>query len=165
MGIPAFTAEAALDHRSRRFQPSRNTLQPSAKMIGSISPALGISDETINVTSCRPGFLQIGEGENITCVDPRDPFGTGSHEDAGETGPGGVPSDVGGGSGDDVVLIYDDCTDEQINSRAAKRCFDRAKKDLDHDYYVRCVGKKMGCCTDYIGKDGKKHRDCTNLTP
>ena len=166
MRIPAFTAEAALDHGSWRFQASRNTLQPSARMIGSISPAVGISDETIDVTSCRPGLVQVGEGSNMRCVDPRDPFGTGGHEGAGEAGPGGgEPTDVGGGSGDDNILISEGCTTKQIHSRAAKPCWDQQARDADHTHYLRCVGDKMGCCQDYIGKDNKKHRNCTNLTP
>jgi len=165
MRIPAFNAEAALGHTSGHYQTSRSTIL-SPQMIGSISPALGISDETINVTSCRPGFLQIGEGANMVCVDPRDPFGTGGHEGAGETGPGGgVPGDVGGGSGDDEVLISEGCTVKQIHSRAAKPCWDKQKKESDRIYYLRCVGDKMGCCHDYVGTDGKTHKDCTNLTP
>lgn len=163
MSIPGFTAEASFARASGHYQTSGKTIHVRTQRIGPIGPALGISDETIDVTSCRPGFLQIGEGANITCVDPRDPFGTGGHQGAGETGSGGgEPADVGG---DDVVLIYDDCTDEQINSKAAKRCLNQAKKDPDHDYYVRCVRNKMGCCYDYVGNDRKKHRECKNLTP
>jgi hypothetical protein len=165
MSMPAFTADVSLGKTSGHYQTSRRTIL--AQMIGSISPALGISDEgPIEVHSCRPGFLQIGEGANMVCVDPRDPFGTGGHEGAGETGPGGgVPTDVGGGSGDDEVLISEGCTTRQIHSRAAKPCRDKQKKESDRIYYLRCVGDKMGCCYDYVGSDGKTHRDCTNLTP
>jgi|SRR5215472_2121331 len=166
MRIPAFTAEAALDRTSGHYQTSRNTTL-SAQMIGSISPTLGISDEgPIEVHSCRPGLLQVGEGANMVCVDPRDPFGTGGHEGAGEAGPGGgMPTDVGGGSEDDQVLISEGCTIKQIHSRAAKPCWDKQNKESDRIYYLRCVGDKMGCCHDYVGADGKTHRDCTNLTP
>jgi hypothetical protein len=166
MSIPAFTAEAALAQASGHYRTSRSTINLPSQTIGCISPALGISDETIDVTSCRPGFLQIGEGANIVCVDPRDPFGTHGHEGAGEAGPGGgEPTDVGGGSGDDNILISEGCTTQQIHSRAAKPCRDAQARDSDHIHYLRCVGDKMGCCQDYVGRDGKKHRKCTNLTP
>jgi hypothetical protein len=167
MTMPGFTAVATLYKTSGHYT-NRHFINLASQMGNAIGPALGISDEgPIEVHSCRPGLIQIGEGENMVCVDPLDPFGTGGHEGPGEGGTGGgVPTDTGGGSsGDDEVLISEGCTVKQIHSRAAKPCWDKQRKESDRIYYLRCVGDKMGCCHDYVGSDGKTHRDCTNLTP
>ena len=43
--------------------------------------------EVVEVHSCGPGLIQLGEGENIVCIDPNDPFGGG--HDGGGGPPGG----------------------------------------------------------------------------
>ena len=61
-------------------------------MVSAIYPA-----EVIEVGGCRPGFLQLGEGENMVCIDPNDPWGGGG--DGGNGSSGGGSSGGGGGGG------------------------------------------------------------------
>src|SRR5215472_8887472 len=129
MSIPAFTAEASLDRRMGRFQ-NRNRTNVRTPIIGSIAPALGIRDEEIEVHSCRPGYIQLGEGPNMVCIDPGDPFGTRGHEGPGEVGPGpGEPTSRGGGG---KPKLKNGCTDKQIQSEsdAAKSCAEKADDDV-----------------------------------
>jgi|SRR5262249_39622894 len=166
MSIPKFTAEASFDRRVGNFQTSRSRTNLRTTIIDSIGPALGISDEGIEVHSCRPGFIQLGEGANMVCIDPGDPFGTRGHELPVGTGPGtGEPTSKGGPSGGKPIL-KNGCTDKQILSNRAKPCRVQGDEDIKNGvepHYVRCVGTRMGCCQDYVGSDGKKHRNCTSL--
>jgi len=171
MSIPAYTAESSLNREVGHFQTSRNRTNLRTQIIGSIAPALGISDEGIEVHSCRPGFIQLGEGPNMVCIDPGDPFGTRGHEGPGETGPGrGEPTDGGRGGKRPKPPKKDanGCYPEQIQSDAAGPCFVLINKDISNGvknvHYVRCVGKKLGCCQNYVGTDGKRHRNCTPLS-
>ena len=156
MSIPTFTAEASLDRRMGRFPTSRNRTNVRTPIIGSIAPALGISDEGIEIHSCRPGYIQLGEGPNMVCIDPGDPFGTRGHEGPGEVGPGpGEPTSRGG-----KPKLKNGCTDKQILSDAAKFCGEKADEDyrngLANPHYLNCVGANIRCCQDDVGKDGKK---------
>jgi len=68
----------------------------------------------------------------MVCVDPRDPFGTGGHEGPGEGGlGGGVPTDTAGGSGRRRGFFSEGCTDKQVDSRAAKPCRDKQRKESE----------------------------------
>ena len=172
MSIPAFTAEASLDRGMAHFQTSRNSTSLRTPIIGSIAPALGISDEGIEVHSCRAGYIQLGEGPNMVCVDPAnpDPYRTHGHEGPGETRLGaGEPTGRGRGGKRPKPPKKDafGCYPDQIQSDAAGPCVDQIEQDVingaEHLHYVRCVGKRMGCCQDYIGTDGKRHRNCTPL--
>lgn len=69
-------------------------------------------EETIVVHSCSPGFLEVGEGDNATCIeDPSWGWGGGGGGFGGEErvpgggpaegGPGGCSSGAGGGCGGD----------------------------------------------------------------
>ncbi len=49
--------------------------------------------DVVEVHSCGPGLIQLGEGENIVCIDPNDPFGGG--HDGGGGPPGGGPAGNG----------------------------------------------------------------------
>ncbi|WHZ25532.1 MAG: hypothetical protein OJF51_000327 [Nitrospira sp.] len=91
MSLPRFTAEASLYKTNVRYQTSGRVHTPSMRIISRMYPAM--MDETIEVFGCRPGFLQLGEGENMTCIP--DPSWAGS---GGSSVPGG-PSDSGGGGG------------------------------------------------------------------
>jgi len=86
MNMPGFTAAATLYKTSGHYQTSRNMINLPTQMIRAAM-------ERIEVEGCRPGFLQLGEGENMVCIDPFDPFGTGGHDGGG----GPEPSDGGGG--------------------------------------------------------------------
>ena len=96
MSLPAFTAEAALYKTSGHYRSGRNTIK---QMTGTMSPALARDEEIINVTSCGPGQLQLGEGENMVCINPNDPFGTGGNGGPADTGPGGGDGPGSGGNG------------------------------------------------------------------
>ena len=91
MNMPGFNADATLYKTSGHYQTSRNMINLPTQMGSSIYAAM----EVIEVEGCRPGLIQLGEGENMVCIDPNDPFG-GGHDGGG--GPsGGGPSDTGGG--------------------------------------------------------------------
>jgi hypothetical protein len=86
MTMPRFTAEAGLYKRSGHYRTSRQAINLSAEMIGTIHPAR----EVIEIHSCAPGWTDIGG----TCwPNPlTEPSGSGS-------GGGGMPGSGGGGSG------------------------------------------------------------------
>ncbi len=94
MNTPAFVAEASLYRTSGVYRSSggRQVFYSSAQRAGPILPAvINVGDETIPIHGCPPGFFEVGEQPNVTCVlIPR-----GGGED---TPPGGRP-DNGGPSG------------------------------------------------------------------
>lgn len=92
MSIPRFTAEATLYKTGGHYRTGRRATGLPARM--TLNPAM-IPDETIHIYSCGPGLLQLGEGPNITCVDPYDPFGSGGYGGGG----GGIPDPVDGYGG------------------------------------------------------------------
>src|SRR6266550_3193217 len=101
MNIPGFSADTSLYRTRGYYQTSRQSIQT----IGAINPAM--MPEVIEVYGCRPGLWQIGEGANITCVDPANPWGgggggggtpVGPHDGPHGGGGGGVPADSGGGT-------------------------------------------------------------------
>jgi len=125
-------------------------------MVETIGPALGISDEgPIEVHGCRPGLVQIGEGANMVCVDPTDPFGTRGHDGggpgsgesggSGEDGGESIPSDA---ESDKPVLFG--CSSRQLMSKAAKPCLRKQEDDQahgvdeEHQHYMECTGTKKG---------------------
>ena len=92
--LPGFTAGASLYPAGRYFRTPRaakNILEP----MNTVHPELmSQGGEMINVHDCPPGFLGLGEGENLTCIsDPT--IGNGGGVPGG--GAGGVP--FGGGDG------------------------------------------------------------------
>jgi hypothetical protein len=87
MRVPGFNAEASL-HRIGHYEASGKTIDSPAKMSGKIHPA-----EVIEVFSCNPGFLELGEGENMVCIpDP-------SWAQGGGDAPGGPHEEPYGGGG------------------------------------------------------------------
>src|SRR5262245_43817583 len=172
MNIPSFTAEATLYNTRGHYRTSSHAINLVTQTGETIRLALGISDEgPIEVHSCRPGLIQIGEGPNIVCVDPTDPFGTRGH--AGGGGPGGgsgETTDTGGEA--ETPPSGQTCTTRQLQSPEVGPCFKKREEDLtagrEFEHYVRCSKDKkgnpiMGCCQDYIGSDRKRHRRCTPI--
>ena len=60
MNMPGFNADATLHKTSGHYQTSRNMINLPTQMI---YPA-----EMIEVTGCRPGYLQLGEGDEGALV-------------------------------------------------------------------------------------------------
>jgi hypothetical protein len=171
MNMPSFTAEASLFKTSGHYQTTRNAINLAAHTGCTIEPALGISDEgPIEVHSCRPGTVQIGEGQNMVCVDPSDPFGTRGHDGGGGGGGDGVPTD--GGGGERPPEETHGCTYKQVQSPEADSCIKQMEKDikagLEFEHYLRCSRDKKGnpimaCCQDYRDIRGSRHRRCTPI--
>lgn len=170
MTMPGFTADASLYKTNGHYQTSRNMTNLLPQMAAMIGPAVGISDEgPIEVHACRPGFIQIGEGANMVCVDPSDPFGTRGHE-VGSTDDGvGVPTDTGSGGGGIPPDEPNTCTMEQLQSKAAGPCIQKMQQDLSKGlrfyHYLRCGKNKKGepimaCCQDYLDRQNRRHRTC-----
>src|SRR5262245_4567732 len=167
MNMPSFTAEATLYKTSGQYRTSRNAINLAAQAGHPIDLALGISDEgPIEVHSCRPGLLQIGEGANMRCVDPRDPFGTGSHGGGDPAGGHGTPTDsTGGGGKPPKPKLVHGCTPDQLQSDEAAACFEKQAEDVKNNkplHYVRCTKTKMQCCQD-DRSGGTKATACTKL--
>ncbi len=175
MNMPSFTAEAALCTTRGHYQMRRDAINLATQTGHTISLSLGISDEgPIEVHSCRPGLVQIGEGQNMVCVDPLDPFGTGGHlgggfPGSGGGGGGGVPTDTGG-DGDELPPVpTHGCTYKQIRSKEAGPCIQQMQQDfmkgLEFEHYLNCGKTKTGvrimaCCQDYRNSRGEIHRKC-----
>jgi hypothetical protein len=95
MNTPGFNAAASLYKTSGHYLSSRNMINLSTQMAGAIHPA-----EVIEVEGCRPGFIQIGEGDNMVCIDPNNPWaGRGGGSSGFGTGSGGGGGRGGGGGG------------------------------------------------------------------
>jgi hypothetical protein len=173
MKIPGFTADKSLYKTNGHYQTSRTMINLPLQMIGTFGPALGISDEgPIEVHACRPGLVQIGEGANMICVDPTDPFGTRGHEGGGTDDGSGVPTDTGSGSGGTPSTPSNTCTAEQIQSKAAGPCIQKMQEDLNKglrfNHYLRCSKNQKGkpimaCCQDYLDKQNRPHRLCVPI--
>jgi hypothetical protein len=92
MRVPGFNAEASL-HRIRHYGAIGKAIDSTAKMSGKIHPA-----ERIEVYGCNPGFLELGEGENMVCIPDPSWGGGGGAPHGGEHEPtGGGPGSGGGG--------------------------------------------------------------------
>jgi hypothetical protein len=76
LSTPGFTAEASLGAPSEHYRTARRASHLPTHVASPIHPALAVGEETINVVGCPPGYLQIGQGENITCVLPPQPGGS-----------------------------------------------------------------------------------------
>ena len=176
MNFPRFNAEASLYKTSGHYQTNRNLINLPTQMVGAIYPA-----EVIEVHGCRPGLLQLGEGEDMVCIDPSDPYG----QDGGD-GPGvGVPGGGGPGGGptgggtappkrpphgprpprgrftaEDAVS----CSVEQLNTPRGSACVDQAESDLTYNRPVThqaiCdpVTGKISCCT--VNLKNNRIRSC-----
>ena len=154
MNMPGFTADATLYKTSGRYQTSRNMINLPTQMI--------YAAEVIEVHGCRPGTLQLGEGEDMVCIDPNDPW---DGHDGGEGPPGGGPSgggpSQGGGGGTPPKrppkpppkepppkpLPYRDCTENEIASFGSG--WDQLKQD----------------CQTYMGANYAAVLRCRNSWP
>jgi hypothetical protein len=97
MTMPRFTADASLYQTSAQYRTRRSRDTVGGWATNRIYSAK--MAEEIEVFGCRPGFIQIGEGANMVCVDPTDPFGTRGHDGGGPSNGGGGHGEPGGGSG------------------------------------------------------------------
>jgi len=141
MNFPRFNAEASLYKTSGHYQTNRNLINlPSA-----VYPA-----EVIEVHGCRPGLLQLGEGDDMVCIDPADPFpGSDGGDGPGGGGPGGGPT--GGATappkrpphrprpprveprGKFTAEDATSCSTAQLNTPYGSACSDQGQSDLLHN--------------------------------
>jgi hypothetical protein len=98
--IPGFTAETSFSRTIGLYQSPGRAIYAAART-GAIYPELRSQEgEVINVGGCSPGYLQLGEGDSMTCIpDPTLPLGGGDYGGGG--GLGGGIGGGGGGSGSD----------------------------------------------------------------
>ncbi len=97
--IPGFVAEASLYQASRHYQTTGRSIGLCEQNIGGINTVMmADTDGPIRVYGCQPGYLQLGEGEDMVCVNPSDPYGIGGH-DGGVPTSGGIGAGSGSGSG------------------------------------------------------------------
>ena len=71
-----FSAEASLYKSYRRYRTAARSAGETTWPSGTVRAA-AIMNEDVFVFGCRPGLLELGEGENMTCVNPEDPWGSG----------------------------------------------------------------------------------------
>ncbi len=175
MNFPRFNAEASLYKTSGHYQTNRNLIDLPTQMVSAIYPA-----EVIEVHGCRPGLLQLGEGDDMVCIDPSDPFpGSDGGDGPGGGGPGGGPT--GGGTpppkppphrprpprvprpppdephGKYTEAYANSCSEAQLNTPYGSACNDQGQSDLLHnrpiEHHAICDSEtgKIWCC-----KVGKK---------
>ena len=170
MNMPGFNADATLYKTSGHYQTSRNMINLPTQMGSSIYAAM----EVIEVEGCRPGLIQLGEGENMVCIDP---FG-GSHD--GEGGPpGGGPSggEPSGGSGGRTPPKPKTpghyCSEKEgVEIFGSPGIWNEVKQDCKNlmgtNAYMKCVPKRkpgpVMCCakkdglTTCVGAEKVPHR-------
>ncbi|HWT00265.1 MAG TPA: hypothetical protein VN256_08455 [Pyrinomonadaceae bacterium] len=91
MSLPGFTADVSLYETGRHYVTGRHA-PISARQVGAVRPTM----EVIENFGCRPGRLELGEGENMVCLDPDNPWGEGGGGGDWPDPPAGEPP---GGSG------------------------------------------------------------------
>lgn len=164
MNVPRFTADAALYKTSGQYQTNRTLISLRTQMVSLIYPAAG---EVIEVHGCRPGQFQLGEGDDMVCIDPTDGHDVG---DLPGDGPGHGP-DAGPTSGDKGIhkppprpprpphlnfSKYTDadrnsCSPEQLNTPAVKKCVAALNDDILNNspdaHGTLCDSKgRIWCC-------------------
>jgi hypothetical protein len=150
MNFPRFNAEASLYKTSGRYQTNRNLINLPTQMGSAIYPA-----EVIEVHGCRPGLLQLGEGDDMVCIDPSDPFpGSDGGDGPGIGGPGGGPT--GGGTappkrpphrprpprphephGKFTAEYGNSCSAAQLDTGLGTACSEQGNSDLLHNRPIR----------------------------
>ena len=167
MNFPRFNAEASLYKTSGFYQTNGNVTSLPTQMGSAIYAA-----EVIEVHGCRPGLVQLGEGDDMVCIDPSDPFpGSDGGDGPGGGGPGGGPT--GGGTappkrpphrpppprpprveprGKYTADDANSCSTEQLNTPLGSACVDQGNSDVLHNRPVehhpicdRDTGK-IWCC-------------------
>jgi hypothetical protein len=94
MRLVGFSAEASLYKTSGQYRSSVLGGRLAVLMSGAVRPAM----EVIEIEGCAPGFLQLGEGDNMVCIP--DPSWAGNGGDTGPGLPGGGRGGGGGETGD-----------------------------------------------------------------
>ncbi len=169
MSMPAFTADATLYRTKGHYQTRRSATNLAPQAGHTVHLSLGISDEgPIEVHSCRAGYLQIGEGENMRCVDPTDPFGTRGHDGGGLPSGGADDGETTGGF--DTETPYDQtCTPKELQSKEARPCIDKLNKDVKagkRPHFLQCRtenGKRIMECCQHNVRSGMIRRDCEEV--
>jgi hypothetical protein len=92
MNMLRFTAEASLYKMSGHYHTGRHAINLPTQMISTIYPA-----EVIEVYGCNPGFVPLGEGENMVCIPDPTLGGDGGPGDGGGPYDDGEPGGSRGG--------------------------------------------------------------------
>jgi hypothetical protein len=141
MTTPRFTAAASLYKTNGHYRTGGDAITLPRLIIGKIYPA-----EVIEVYGCTPGFLPLGEGENMICIPDPTVFGgngggsDGGGTDGGPPGRGGAGTGTGRGGRDrtprphparPVRRKYDfNCSLAQAASPEATKCSRQGDQDL-----------------------------------
>jgi hypothetical protein len=166
MTMPGFAAEASLYQTGGHYQTFRRAINSRTKMGDAFYPA----SKPIRVYGCRPGLIELGEGEEMVCLDPIHIFGGGEHggttfgeemgvgvKGGGGKGGGGGGKGKGKGGGGEPrprkpPKVSYGCTTKQLQSRTAAPCLDQMQEDVlngeKNVHYVRCTGTDIMCCQD-----------------
>jgi len=164
MNMLRFTAEASLYKMSGHYHTGRHAINLPTQMISTIYPA-----EVIEVYGCNPGFVPLGEGENMVCIpDPTlggdgGPGDGGGPSDGERGGPARGGTGTGRGSGQHdrpprqprprPVRKYPkngNCSTDQLNDPRAKACNLLTDSDIIAEnpwfHAPLCEGGKIKCC-------------------
>jgi hypothetical protein len=160
MNMVGFTAEAALYKTSGHYQTNRNLINLPTQIVGLIYPA-----EVIEVHGCRPGHLQLGEGDDMVCIDPQDPFPGPGGGDGPGVGPGAGPTGGGGTQARPprrprpprpphrkfTSNDANSCSPDQLNTSFGSACVDQLESDITHNRPINheaiCDSTgKISCC-------------------
>lgn len=142
MNIPGFTAESSLRGANGHYRSAAGSTRLPSRGAGAVLPAL--KRETIEVSSCSPGFLQLGEGPNMTCIpDPSWDRGHGS----GDPPPGGLTRGPAGRGRDELPVGWDrphacDPSERSVWYQCMTESLDLARTDMDA---LRACWLRNGC--------------------
>jgi hypothetical protein len=151
MTMPGFNAEAAL---SPHYRSNRRVARAFQRIDDELTAAM---DEVIEVYGCAPGFLQLGEGENMVCIPSWG--GDGGGGTGGGPGPGDGPTGPPGPEGEPAATR---CGCEVRDTRC------RARARANRAKHARCEREIAKCVEDYCkGKThaelGECEKSCTDI--
>ena len=131
--------------------------------VESEDPALAFTEqaEIIDVHGCSPGYLELGEGENTTCIgDPQFTGGGAGDPGGGPSGPTGLGGPGGGGGGPGPIPDRKVCTGLEHSECYACCDYNLERVDGERCRRLRSPKRREKCWSEAEEILGKCQRSC-----